>query len=46
LVENRALLILGFGWLVGAFSDFWHADTGNPVQISWYFRKSVLILEI
>jgi len=29
-------------WLVGAFSDFGRADTGNPVQILGYFAILVL----
>jgi len=29
----QAIKFLTFGVLVGAFSDFRHADTGNPVQI-------------
>jgi len=31
--------------LVGAFSVFGHADTGNPVQIWGYFREFTLFLE-
>jgi len=31
------ILISCFGVLVGAFSDFRNADTGNPVQILVYF---------
>jgi len=27
------ILVFDFLWLVGAFSDFGRADTGNPVQI-------------
>jgi len=27
------ILVFGFLWLVGAFSVFGRADTGNPVQI-------------
>jgi len=38
--------IFDFGWLVGAFCDFGDADTGKPVQILSYFRKSVLNLEL
>jgi len=37
------IIILGFGWLVGAFSDFGRADTGNPVQILACFTKVTLI---
>jgi len=31
--------------LVGAFSDFWHLDTDNPVQIWGYFRNFEANLE-
>jgi len=35
-------MIFSFAVLVGAFSDFGRADTGNPVQISGYFVILVL----
>jgi len=41
---KRHILIFGFGVLVGAFSDFGDADTGNPVQIYGYFGILVLWL--
>jgi len=31
--KKWSLLIFCFEWLVGAFSVFGNADTGNPVQI-------------
>jgi len=34
-----------WGVLVGAFSDFRHADTDNPVQISMVFGVSEVFLE-
>jgi len=37
LIENRLWKFLSFGVLVGAFSVFGHADTGNPVQILGVF---------
>jgi len=36
--------VIGCCWLVGAFSDFGRADTGNPVQILAYFVIFVRIL--
>jgi len=40
------LLILGFGVLVGAFSNFGRADTGNPVQIYGVFADFALIRKL
>jgi len=40
IVIKCSLLIFYFLVLVGAFSDFGRADTGNPVQIFPDFVKS------
>jgi len=37
IYRKWAFLIFCFCWLVGAFSDFGRADTGNPVQILGVF---------
>jgi len=37
--QNWWILVLGFCWLVGAFSVFGRADTGKPVQNYWLFSE-------
>jgi len=44
--QNFEILVFHFVVLVGAFSDFRHADTGKPVQIFGHFAILVLSLGI
>jgi len=46
IMEKVASRVFGFCVLVGAFSDFGRADTGNPVQNYGVFRKIEVFLGV
>jgi len=45
IIGTKQFWFFGFGVLVGAFSVFRGADTGNPVQNSSVFGKFTLFRE-